>query len=191
MGSVGFQFAIHSIHAFAKFLDVMIGLQESGNSWVAREMRIANVGRFHHSWKFARTLEHNAVVEHLDLDFRSLDVVSPVAAGIHGHFLYHELWIVAACNEFPGLTEESVFGHLGLKVFDSLFLLVEDGAFENHILDDIHFRSHSLFDAVVTDKTGSGAREEKLRILSKQQHTGRTDFFLAFLVGGEEMVVLL
>ena len=83
-----FQFVADAIDALAKLLDVFVGLEILGNLGVAREMGVADVIGAHQSWQVARRLEDDAVVEHLDLNLRPLDVVGPVAQAVDHHLLY-------------------------------------------------------------------------------------------------------
>ena len=51
-------------------------------------MSVANVVWTHQSWQISWSLKDYTVVEHLNLNLCSLDVVCSVAATIHYHFLY-------------------------------------------------------------------------------------------------------
>ena len=83
-----------------------------------------------------------------------------------------------------------MLSNLGLDELDCFLYLVQDGTFKCHILNDVHFCTHLFIDAFIADKTGTGTREEFLRILAKEKYTGSADILFAFLVGDHKTIVL-
>ena len=78
--------------------------------------------------QLAGGLKHKAVVEHLYLDFRSLDAIIAVANRIHRHLLYHEPGIFPVGLEESVLAQIGMFLHLGFKVVDGFLYLVENAS---------------------------------------------------------------
>ena len=149
-----------------------------------------DICRLYQSWQFARRFKNKAVIEHLDLNLSSFDVVRSMATGIYGHLLYHELRIVATSNELAMLSEERMLTYLCLQILNRLLDLIQDGSLKGDILDDVHLCTHLLVNTFVSDKTGTATREKLLRVLAKEQDTGDTDILLTFVVGRHKVVVL-
>ena len=126
----GRKFTAHTVNTLTKFLYIVVGFQVFGYFWIAREVGVADVVCADDAWQFARSLEHNTVIEHLYLYLRALDAVIAVANRIHCHLLYHKFWI------FPVRLEESVLAqigmllHLGFEIVDCFLYLVEDASLE-------------------------------------------------------------
>lgn len=82
-------------------------------------MGVPNIIGLHLSREFARRLEHQPVIKHLDLYFRALDVVGSMAASVDSHLLNDELRVVAFCYELVNLASYrfEVEGVVGVEFF--------------------------------------------------------------------------
>ena len=153
-------------------------------------MGVTYVFRLDLSGEFSWRLEHQAIIKHLYLYLRSLDVIGSMTAGIDRHLLNNEFGIVSSGNELSMLSQEGVFPNLGLDEFYCFSDLVQDSAFKSNVLDDVHLRSDLFFDSFVLDETGTRSWEELLRIFAEEQNASRTDSLLPFLVDGYKTIIL-
>ena len=81
--------------------------------------------------------------------------------------------------------------YLGFNKFNGFLNLIQDGAFESDILDNVHICTNFFINAVVSDEACAGTGEELLRILAKEKNASCTNCFLALLIGRNKTIVLL
>ncbi len=147
MGTIGFLLPTNTIHTLAKFLHVVIGLQECRYLRIAREVGIADVAGLYLSWQFTWRLKHQSVIEHLDLNLCSLDVVDSVTTCINHHLLYDELRIVTAGDKLAMLSQEGVLTYLGLDKLYRLLYQIQNSSLKNDILNDVHLGTNFIVNA--------------------------------------------
>jgi hypothetical protein len=128
-------------------------------------MGVPDIVGLYLSWEFTWGLKHQAVIKHLDLYFRTLDIVGSMAASVDSHLLNDELRVVTLCYELSMLPQERMLTNLRLDKLNRFLDLVQDGSLKSNILDNVHFSTHLLVNTLVSDEASTGARKEFLRIL--------------------------
>ena len=92
-------------------------------------MGVPDIIGLHLSREFARRLEHQPVVKHLDLYLRTLDVVGSVAASVDRHLLNDEFRVITLCYELSMLSQERMLTNLSFDKLNRFLDLVQDVKF--------------------------------------------------------------
>ena len=151
---------------------------------------MSDISGLHLSGEFARRLKYQPVIKHLDLYFRTLDVVGSVAACVDRHLLNDEFRIITLCYELSMLAQERMLTNLSLDKLNRLLDLVQDGSLKCNILDDIHLCAHLLVNTFVSNKASAGPGEELLGILAKEKNASSAHILFTILVGPHKTIVL-
>ena len=91
----GRKLTAHTINAFAKLLNIIVGFQVFGNLGIAGEVGMADVIGSDNTRQLARCFEHQAVIEHLYLYLCALDTIIAVANRVHRVYV---VAIVTTCS---------------------------------------------------------------------------------------------
>ena len=152
-------------------------------------MGVTDVVGANKSREVARSLEDEAVIEHLYLYLCSLYIICSMAATVDHHLLNGKLWIVAVGDKTSVLSQKGVFTNLTFKIVNGTTNLIEDDTLESHVFDDVHFCTNLLLCSFITDESCTSAREEALWILAKEKNASGAYLLLTIYLCNEVIVL--
>ena len=129
------------------------------------------------------------VVEHLDLDIRPFDAVIAVCNGVDNQLFPRELRVFRLGDKTSICAEIGAFLDLATHELQRFFNDMQNASLKHHVFDNVHLCADLGLCALVSDKADARTWKVVHRILTKQQHGGRADFFLAAF-GRDKLFVL-
>ena len=164
-------------------------MQKLRNLRIAGKVDVPHIVQPHDTGQRTGAFHRQPVIEHLDLNVRTLDAVIPVRDGVDDQLLPRKLRVFRLCDE-PGIRAEiGALLDLPAHKLQRLFRHLQNAALEYHVLDDVHLRADLRLRTLISDKTDAGVGKETLRIPAKQQHGGGADCLLAALFRNELLVL--
>ena len=164
-------------------------MQELRNFRIAGEVDVPHIVQPHDAGQRTGAFYCQPVVEHLDLNVRSLDAVIAVRDGVDDQLFPGKLRVFRLGDKAGIRTEVGALLDLAAHELQRLLNDLQDAAFKHHVLDDVHLRTDLGFRTLVPDKADACAGKIVFRILAEQQHGSSADFFLATF-GGDKFFVL-
>ena len=187
--SCHFHDLIEPVYALAKLLHIFVLMQKLRDFRIAGEVDVPHIVQTYDAGQRAGAFYCQPVVEHFDLDIRSLDAVITVRDGVDNQLFPCKLRVFRFGDKAGVRAEIGALLDLAAHKLQRLLNDLQDAAFKYHVLDDVHLRTDFGLRTLVPDKADTRTRKIVFRILAEQQHGGGADFFLAAL-GRDKFFVL-
>ena len=167
------------VNPLSEFLYQIIRIQKFNDFRITGKVYFPNIIDPHRAGQKTRTFYHEMIIEHFNLDIRSLNAVIAMGNRIHDEFCPEEFRVFLLCDEHRIFSEFCILSELCFYKCGAVYDLIKKLPLEFDIFYYIHPVADFSGSAFIANEPQSGSGKESLRILSKQQNCGTAHFILS------------